>query len=45
MRKLHIPRVVDLSFKTLNHLKSYLSRFWEYYQSSPNLQEALEGAP
>jgi len=28
--------------KTLNRLKTYLSEFWDYYQSSPKLQKALE---
>jgi hypothetical protein len=28
--------------KTLNHLKTYLSEFWDYYQTSPQLQKALE---
>lgn len=35
---------VDPAIKTLNSLKTYLSRFWDYYQSSPSLQKALENA-
>ncbi len=34
-------RDVDIAGKTLNQLKDYFSRFWEYYQSSPNIQKAL----
>jgi hypothetical protein len=36
--------VVDISDNTLNRLKAYLSRFWENYQTSVNLQKALENA-
>ena len=34
--------MVDSAYRTLNSMKSYLSRFWEYYQGSPQLQKALE---
>jgi hypothetical protein len=36
--------MVDNTDNTLNRLKDYLSGFWQYYQSSPNLQKALEFA-
>ena len=32
---------VDMMSKRLNSLKTYLSRFWDYYQSSPVLQQSL----
>lgn len=32
---------VDTVGKTLNKLKDYLSRFWEYYKTSPALRKAL----
>lgn len=32
---------VDISSKTYNRLKSYLSQFWTYYNSSPVLQNML----
>ena len=35
---------VDISGKTSNQLKDYLKRFWEYYNTSPSLQKALETA-
>ena len=35
---------VDSSYKTSNRLKSYLSRFWDYCQTSPALQSALANA-
>lgn len=35
---------VDIAHKSLNPIKSYLSRFWLYYQSSPALQNALANA-
>jgi len=34
----------EMDGKTLNRLKSYLSRFWEYYQTSPTFQKALADA-
>lgn len=37
-------RLVDTARKTLNHLKDYLARFWQYYQTSPALQKALANA-
>ncbi|MSR85323.1 hypothetical protein EXS71_02715 [Candidatus Uhrbacteria bacterium] len=37
-----ILNLVDMSDNTLNRLKDYLSGFWQYYQSSPSLQKALE---
>lgn len=36
------PQDVDIGGKRLNHLKTYLSEFWDYYQSSRQLQKALE---
>jgi hypothetical protein len=33
--------VVDMTSKTLNSLKHYLSSFYDYYQISPALQKAL----
>ncbi len=36
--------MVDSSDNTLNQLKDYLSRFWEYYQTSTGLQKTLEFA-
>lgn len=38
------PLDVEMSEKTLNQIKSYLSRFWDYYQTSVSLQKALEFA-
>jgi len=38
-----IKEVVDSPSKSLNQLKSYLTRFWHYYQSNKNLQIALSG--
>jgi hypothetical protein len=35
---------VDSDGKTSNRLKTYLSDFWEFYQTSPALQKALENA-
>jgi hypothetical protein len=35
---------VDIEGKISNHLKTYLSDFWEFYQTSPALQKALENA-
>jgi len=35
---------VDIVYKTLNRLKTYLSDFWLFYQSSPSLQKALANA-
>jgi hypothetical protein len=35
---------VDTQVKTLNQLKTFLSQFWGYYQSSQQLQKALEAA-
>ena len=35
---------VDSLYNTLNRLKSYLSRFWDFYKSSPRLQEILSNA-
>jgi len=32
---------MDMTGKTFNRLKTYFSDFWEYYESSPKLQEAL----
>lgn len=32
---------VDNTGRTLNRLKEYLARFWEYYQSSPAIRRAL----
>ncbi len=34
--------MVDTSYNTSNRIKSYLSRFWEYYQTAPELQKAIE---
>lgn len=36
--------MVDISDNTLNRLKAYLSRFWQYYQTSVNLQKAIDFA-
>ena len=33
---------VDMVGKRLNRIQDYLSRFWEFYQTTPNLQKALE---
>lgn len=35
---------VDITGKTMNRLKDYLTQFWEYYQSSQNIQNALATA-
>jgi|GEM_PF-5063470 len=32
---------VDIKDNTLNRLKDYLSRFWQYYQARPILQEII----
>lgn len=43
--ELFIPILaVDIVYKTSNQLKTYLSRFWDYYNTSPALQLALESA-
>ena len=34
--------VVEMSGKTSNRLKHYLSEFWQYYQTSPKLRLVLE---
>ncbi len=34
-------KIVEMGGETLNRLKEYLARFWEYYESSPGLQKAL----
>jgi hypothetical protein len=34
--------MVDTGGNSLNRLKDYLFRFWEYYQTSVSLQKALE---
>jgi hypothetical protein len=39
-----LRKLVDIESKTSNRLKSYLSDFWEFYQTSPALQKALENA-
>ncbi len=36
--------MVDSGENTLNRLKDYLFRFWEYHQTSIALQKALEFA-
>jgi len=36
--------LVDTDSKTSNRLKIYLSRFWDFYQTSPTLQKVLENA-
>jgi hypothetical protein len=36
--------VVDTYRNTSNRLKDYLSRFWHYYQTSPDLQKVLATA-
>ena len=33
---------VDITGRTSKQLKDYLSRFWVYYNASPNLQKILE---
>src|SRR3990167_1342478 len=40
-RRAYLLVSVHSTYKTLNRLKTYLSRFWEYYQSTPSLQKAL----
>jgi site-specific DNA recombinase len=39
-----VPCMVDSGENTLNRLKDYLFRFWEYHQTSIALQKALEFA-
>lgn len=36
--------VVDISQNTTNRLKDYLTRFWLFYNSSPDLQKILATA-
>ena len=36
--------VVEMPGKLSNRVKDYLSRFWIYYESRPNLQKALGNA-
>lgn len=36
--------LVDISGKTMNHLKTYLEKFLLFYKSCPNLQNALGNA-
>jgi hypothetical protein len=42
--KFSLKNVVNTTGKTLNRLKTYLSSFWDYYQTSPVLQKALANA-
>jgi len=44
LQKQSIFNFVEMSRNTLNPLKNYLSKFWVYYNSSLNLQKALENA-
>ena len=36
--------IVDIASKRLNSMKTYLSRFWAFYQSNPRLQKVLENS-
>lgn len=35
---------VDTAGKMLNQLKTYLGRFWDFYQTSQSMQKLLENA-
>lgn len=43
-RVIQLFQFVDTSGATLNQLKQYLVGFWQYYNSSPTIQKALERA-